>query len=75
MLVLHDMLRFHMEEGTKKHAREYADIAGVARSAAAQYVAEVLSGEFPSPEHGFAMDESVIAELAGEQPSARSADR
>ena len=75
VLVLHDMLRFHTEEGTKKHAKEYADVAGAARGAAAQYVAEVCSGAFPGPEHGFAMDESVIAELAGEQPSARPADR
>ena len=75
MLVLHDMLRFHTEEGAKKHAKEYADLAGAARSAMEQYVAEVRSGAFPGPEHGFAMDESVIAELAGEEASARSADR
>ena len=75
VLVLHDMLRFHTEEGTKKHAKEYTDLAGAAQGAAAQYVSEVCSGAFPGPEHGFGMDESVIAELAGEEPSARPADR
>ena len=75
VLVLHDMLRFHTEEGTKKHAKEYADLAGAAQSAAAEFVSEVQSGAFPGPEHGFAIDESVIAELAGEEPSARPADR
>ena len=75
VLVLHDMLRFHSEDGTKKHAKEYADLAGTARRAMTEYVSDVRAGAFPGLEHGFAMDESVIAELAGQEPSARPADR
>jgi 3-methyl-2-oxobutanoate hydroxymethyltransferase len=38
---------------TAKFVKRYADVAGVLRSAVEEYAADVVSGVFPGPEHGY----------------------
>ena len=38
---------------TPKFVRQYADVAGALRDAAAAYAADVVSGAFPGPEHSY----------------------
>ncbi|MCO5996428.1 3-methyl-2-oxobutanoate hydroxymethyltransferase [Actinoallomurus rhizosphaericola] len=38
---------------TAKFVKKYADVAGVLRGAVEEYAAEVVSGAFPGPEHGY----------------------
>jgi 3-methyl-2-oxobutanoate hydroxymethyltransferase len=38
---------------TAKFVKRYADVAGVLRGAVQEYAAEVVSGAFPGPEHGY----------------------
>jgi len=47
-------------EGCFKHAKKYADLAGVIRDAVSRYDAEVKDGSFPTDEQGFSMDESLL---------------
>ncbi|MCL0104628.1 3-methyl-2-oxobutanoate hydroxymethyltransferase [Dehalococcoidia bacterium] len=46
-----------------KHARQYARLADIIKSAIAEYLAEVKAGSFPAPEHSPTMDEGILAEL------------
>ncbi|MBT9166257.1 MAG: 3-methyl-2-oxobutanoate hydroxymethyltransferase [Chloroflexi bacterium] len=46
-----------------KHARQYARLADIIRSAIAEYKSEVTAGNFPAPEHSPTMDEGILAEL------------
>ena len=46
-----------------KHAKQYAKIADIVRSAITQYNNEVTSGAFPTDKQGFGMDESLLADL------------
>ena len=72
VLVLHDMLG--LSTGfTPKHAKQYADLAGVIRGAVAQYIIEVRAGQFPTAKESFTMDESIIEELADQASPAPTA--
>ena len=46
-----------------KHAKQYAKLADTIRTAAADYVAEVQTGKFPTEKQSFTMDESLLADL------------
>ena len=46
-----------------KHAKQYARLASVMKSAITEYLADVKAGGFPSPEHSPKMDESILADL------------
>ncbi|MBT9160384.1 MAG: 3-methyl-2-oxobutanoate hydroxymethyltransferase [Dehalococcoidia bacterium] len=46
-----------------KHAKQYARLADIIKSAIAEYKAEVTAGSFPAPEHSPTMDEGILAEL------------
>ena len=46
-----------------KHAKQYAKIADIMSSAIAEYFSEVKSGEFPTDQQSFSMDESLLAKL------------
>jgi len=46
-----------------KHAKQYAKLADIIRAAIAEYDREVKAGNFPTEEHSFSMDESIIAKL------------
>ena len=46
-----------------KHAKRYTNLADIMSTAIAQYSKEVKSGDFPTEEHSFSMDEGILAEL------------
>jgi 3-methyl-2-oxobutanoate hydroxymethyltransferase len=50
---------------TPKHARHYAELALIIRTAAEAYRADVEAGTFPSPEQSTQMDEAVLDEVLG----------
>ncbi len=60
--VIHDMLG-SFTDFVPKHAKQYANLAGVISGAVKQYLAEVTDGSFPTEEHSFPMDESLLKEL------------
>ena len=47
-----------------KHAKQYAKLTDIIRAAILQYDNDVKSGSFPTKQHSFSMDESILAELA-----------
>jgi 3-methyl-2-oxobutanoate hydroxymethyltransferase len=59
--VIHDALG--LSDRAPKHAKQYAKLGEIIRSAVAEYFTEVKAGTFPTEKHGFTMDESVLAEL------------
>ncbi len=63
--VFHDLLGL-FEDFVPRHAKRYAELAGTIRDAISRYKAEVESGEFPTMEHSFSMDEAVVAQLEAE---------
>ncbi|PJF27184.1 MAG: 3-methyl-2-oxobutanoate hydroxymethyltransferase [Phototrophicales bacterium] len=60
--VFHDLLGL-FDAFIPKHTRRFADIGAAARTALAEYVAQVGSGEFPKPENSFGMKEEVLKAL------------
>jgi len=46
-----------------KHAKQYAKLAGVIKSAVGNYINETKTGVFPSAEHGSTMDEDLLKDL------------
>jgi len=46
-----------------KHARQYARLAESIRAAVATYVKEVKDNTFPTMEHAYTMDESILSSL------------
>ncbi|MDY7018583.1 MAG: 3-methyl-2-oxobutanoate hydroxymethyltransferase [Chloroflexota bacterium] len=50
-------------EFVPKHAKQYLKLAPEMKNAVANYVAEVKSQSFPTTEHSFAMDESILESL------------
>lgn len=63
--VFHDILGL-FEAFLPRHARQYAQVGDVMRTAIRQYVSDVGQGVFPAEENSFAMDESVVASLRAE---------
>lgn len=60
--VIHDMLGL-FTDFVPRHARQYAKLAEVIKSAITEYVNETQSGAFPSPAHGSTMDEDLLKDL------------
>lgn len=60
--VLHDILGL-FTDFVPRHARRYAEIGELVRSAAGQYAADVAEGVFPTAKESFALDERVLQEL------------
>ena len=46
-----------------KHAKQYARLTDIIRSAVTEYHNEVKAGSFPTEKQSFSMDESILAEL------------
>ena len=46
-----------------KHAKQYARLADIMSNAFSQYLKEVQDGSFPTEEHSFSMDESILDKL------------
>ena len=60
--VIHDMLGL-FTDFVPKHAKQYAKLAGVIKSAVGNYINETKTGVFPSAEHGSTMDEDLLKDL------------
>jgi len=64
VLVINDMLGL-FTDFVPKHAKQYAQLANIMSNAITSYYNEVKTGSFPTEEHSFSMDESILAELRG----------
>lgn len=60
--VINDLLGL-FTDFVPKHAKQYAKLAEVIKSAVGQYYEEVKSGAFPTDKQSFPMDESIVEEL------------
>jgi 3-methyl-2-oxobutanoate hydroxymethyltransferase len=74
VLVWHDLLGL-LEAGPARFVKQYAQLSGVIREAIGQYVADVRSGAFPSPEHTYGMPDTERARLDQESPDRVSGRR
>jgi len=63
--VISDMLGLYTEF-VPKHAKQYARLAGEIKTAVSSYISEVKSLSFPTMEHSYTMDESLIKQLEAE---------
>ena len=61
--VIHDFLGLY-PDFVPRHCRQYANLAEEISRAARHYMDDVRGGAFPGAKESFAMDESVLAELA-----------
>ena len=65
--VMYDLLGYATpDERIPRHAKNYATLGATIAGAVGRYVAEVREGTFPGEEHGFTMEESVLAALEDE---------
>jgi 3-methyl-2-oxobutanoate hydroxymethyltransferase len=62
VLVFHDLLGIREGRGAK-FVQRYADLQDAMNDGVAQYAADVRSGAYPGPEHGYAMDAAELLEL------------
>jgi 3-methyl-2-oxobutanoate hydroxymethyltransferase len=60
--VISDMLGLYTEF-VPRHAKQYARLAGEIKTAVSSYISEVKSESFPTMEHSYTMDESLIKQL------------
>ena len=60
--VISDLLGLYTEF-VPKHAKQYARLAGEIKTAVSSYISEVKSLSFPTIEHSYTMDESLITQL------------
>lgn len=51
---------------TPRHARHYADLHTIIKTAAEAYRADVMAGTFPGPAESSRMDEGTLAEILGQ---------
>jgi len=63
--VVSDMLGLYTDF-VPRHAKQYARLAGEIKTAISSYIAEVKSLSFPTMEHSYTMDESLIKKLKAE---------
>ncbi|MDA8095955.1 MAG: 3-methyl-2-oxobutanoate hydroxymethyltransferase [Clostridia bacterium] len=63
VLVTHDMLSLGIGEFTPRFVKKYADLGAEVAQALASFREEVAGGQFPAPEHGFAMPEEELEKL------------
>ncbi len=63
VLVTHDMLGLGIGEFTPRFVKKYADLGAEVAQALASFREEVAGGQFPAPEHGFAMPEEELEKL------------
>ncbi len=61
--VINDLLGM-FSDFVPRHAKQYARLAAIIKSAIEDYIDEVKSGKFPTAEHSSNIDESLIEELA-----------
>jgi 3-methyl-2-oxobutanoate hydroxymethyltransferase len=63
--VISDLLGLYTEF-VPRHAKQYARLAGEIKTAVSSYISEVKSLSFPTMEHRYTMDESLIDVIASE---------
>ncbi|MGB6872790.1 MAG: 3-methyl-2-oxobutanoate hydroxymethyltransferase [Dehalococcoidia bacterium] len=63
--VISDMLGLYTDF-VPRHAKQYARLAGEIKTAVSSYISEVKSLSFPTMEHSYTMDESLIKQLEAE---------
>ena len=63
--VISDMLGLYTDF-VPRHAKQYARLAGEIKTAVSSYISEVKSVSFPTMEHSYTMDESLIKQLRAE---------
>jgi len=66
VLVFHDLIGV-FDRFKPKFVRRYLEGGALIRDAIAAYAADVRSGAFPADEHGYAMDESTLEGIYGEE--------
>ena len=66
VLVYQDMLGL-TRGATPKFVKRYAEIGEAMKQGINTYISETKSGEFPSQEYTYTVDEQVIKELLGEE--------
>ena len=60
--VINDILGWYIDF-VPKHTKQYLKLADIMSNALAQYYHEVKTGDFPTEEQSFPMDESILAKL------------
>jgi 3-methyl-2-oxobutanoate hydroxymethyltransferase len=60
--VISDLLGLYTDF-VPKHAKQYAKLSPAINKAVTDYIAEVKSGDFPTPQQSFDMDESVLLQI------------
>jgi 3-methyl-2-oxobutanoate hydroxymethyltransferase len=63
--VFHDILAL-FDQFVPRHAKQYAQVGDLMKTAIEQYAAEVKEGAFPTNEHVFSMGEEVVTNLRQE---------
>jgi 3-methyl-2-oxobutanoate hydroxymethyltransferase len=63
--VISDLLGLYTEF-VPRHARQYARLAGEIKAAVSSYMSDVKSATFPTMEHSYVMDESLLKQLEAE---------
>jgi 3-methyl-2-oxobutanoate hydroxymethyltransferase len=63
--VISDILGLYTEF-VPKHAKQYARLAGEIKTAVSSYISEVESVTFPTAQHSYTMDDSLIKQLEAE---------
>jgi 3-methyl-2-oxobutanoate hydroxymethyltransferase len=65
VLVISDMLGLYTDF-LPKHVKQYARLAEEIKTAVSSYISEVKSRSFPTAEHSYTMDESLVKQLKAE---------
>ena len=66
--VISDLLGLYTDF-VPKHAKQYAKLSVSINKAVTDYIAEVKSGDFPTPQQSFDMDESVLSQIEAQPQS------
>ena len=66
--VISDLLGLYTDF-VPKHAKQYAKLSVSINKAVTDYIAEVKSGDFPTPQQSFNMDESVLSQIEAQPQS------
>ncbi len=64
--VISDLLGLYTDF-VPKHARQYAKLAGEIETAVSSYVSDVKSGDFPTAQQSYTMEESLVKQLETER--------
>jgi 3-methyl-2-oxobutanoate hydroxymethyltransferase len=66
--VISDLLGLYTDF-VPKHAKQYAKLSVSINKAVTDYIAEVKSGDFPTPQQSFDMDKSVLSQIEAQPQS------